>query len=189
MHQEKINLRPERPDALDALDVLDATCLTRTQIATAPCVRTQIAMASAYRTARGRAFSFWTQPCQGIFLLDAAVSGHFPSGRSRVRAFSYWTQPCQGIFLLDAAVSGQMASGRRVSWHHGYAGCQGTEDRSKYSRRIRKHAAGSRHSDSVQFYSLYLMYIYICYYHTSRFQHKHPASHPSPRSSHVVMLF
>jgi len=24
------------------------------------------------------------------------------------------------------------------------------------------------------------MYIYICYYHTSRFQHKHPASHPSP---------
>jgi len=35
---------------------------------------------------RVRAFSFWTQPCQGIFLLDAAVSGHFPSGRSRVRA-------------------------------------------------------------------------------------------------------
>jgi len=33
-----------------------------------------------------RAFSFWTQPCQGIFLLDAAVSGHFPSGRSCVRA-------------------------------------------------------------------------------------------------------
>jgi len=35
---------------------------------------------------RVRAFSFWTQPCQGIFLLDVAVSGHFPSGRSRVRA-------------------------------------------------------------------------------------------------------
>ena len=35
---------------------------------------------------RVRAFSFWTQPCQGIFLLGAAVSGHFPSGRSRVRA-------------------------------------------------------------------------------------------------------
>jgi len=118
--------------------------------------------------------------CQGIFLLDAAVSGHFPSGRSLVRAFSFWTQPCQGIFLLDAAVSGQMASGRRMSWHRGYAGCQGTEHHSKYSRRIHKHAAGSRHSDSVQFYSLYLMYIYICYYHTSRFQHKHPASHPSP---------
>jgi len=35
---------------------------------------------------RVRAFYFWTQPCQGIFLLDAAVSGHFPSGGSRVRA-------------------------------------------------------------------------------------------------------
>jgi len=35
---------------------------------------------------RVRAFSFWMQPCQGIFLLDAAVSEHFPSGRSCVRA-------------------------------------------------------------------------------------------------------
>ena len=33
-----------------------------------------------------RAFSFWTQPCQGIFLLDTAVSQHFPSGHSRVSA-------------------------------------------------------------------------------------------------------
>ena len=129
---------------------------------------------------RVSAFSFWTQPSQRIFLLDTAVSGHFPSGRSCVRAFSFWTQPCQGIFLLDVAVSGQMAFGRCVFWHRGNAGCQGTELRSKYSRRIHKHAAGSRYSDSVQFYSLYLMYIYICYYHTSRFQHKHPASHPSP---------
>jgi len=122
-------------------------------------------MAFAYRTERARAFSFWThgvrvfsfwtQPCQGIFLLDVAVSEHFPSGRSRVRVFSFWTQPCQGIFLLDAAVSGQMASGRRVSWHRGYAGCQGTEHRSKYSRCIHKHAAGSRHSDSVQCTSIY----------------------------------
>ena len=103
---------------------------------------------------------------QGIFLLDAAVSGYFPSGRSRVRAFSFWTQPCQSNFLLGAAVSGQMASGRRVSWHHGHAVCQGMDHRSKYSCRIRKHAAGSRHSDSVQLYSFYLMYIYICYYHT-----------------------
>ena len=116
----------------------------------------------------------------GHFSSGRTVSGHFASGRSRVRAFSFWTQPCQGIFFLDAAVSGQMASGRRVSWHRGYAGCQGTEHRGKYSRRIHKHAAGSRHSDSVQFYSLYLMYISICYYHTSRFQHKHPASRPSP---------
>ena len=107
--------------------------------------------------------------CQGIFLLDARCQGIF-----------LLDAQCQGIFLLDAAVSGQMASGRRVSWHRGYAGCQGMEHRSKYSRRIHKHAAGSRHSDSVKFYSLYLMYIYIYYYHTSRFQHKHPASHPSP---------
>jgi len=136
-HQEKKILRPERPDALDALDALDATCLTRTQFAMAPCIRTQLATASAYQT-------------------------------ERVRAFSFWTQPCQGIFLLDAAGLGQMVSGRHMSWHRGHAGCQGTEHRSKYSRRIHKHAAGSRHSDSVQFYSLYLMYIYICYYQTSR---------------------
>jgi len=100
--------------------------------------------------------------CQCISLLDTAVSGHFPSGRSRVRAFSFWMQPCQSIFLLDSAVSGQMASGRCVSWHHGHALCQDTEHRSKYSCRICKHAAGSRYSDSVQFYSFYLMYIYIC---------------------------
>ena len=131
-------------------------------------VWTQLAIASAYRTERVRAFSFWTQPCQGIFLLDAAVSEHFPSGRSHVRAFSFWTQPCQSIFLLGTAVSGQMASRPCVSWHHGHAVCQGTEYRSKYSCHIRKHAVGSRHSDSVQFYSFYLMYIYICYYHTSR---------------------
>jgi len=36
------------------------------------CIRTQIATASAYRTERGRAFSFWRQPCQGIFLLDTS---------------------------------------------------------------------------------------------------------------------
>jgi len=116
----------------------------------------------------------------GHFPSGRTVSGHFPSGRSRVRAFSFWTQPCQGIFLLDAAVSGQMASGRHVSWHRGYTGCQGMEHCSKYSCRNHKYAVGFRHSDSVQFYSLYLMYIYICYYHTSRFQHKHPVSHPSP---------
>ena len=64
-----------------------APCI-RTPYTRAPCVRTQLAMASAYQTERVRAFSFWTQLCQGIFLLDAAVSGHFPSGRSRVRANS-----------------------------------------------------------------------------------------------------
>jgi len=82
-HQEKKKLRPERPDELDVLDISDTICLTRTQIVKAPCVRTQIAMASAYWTECGRAFSFWMQPYQGIFLLDAVVSGHFPAGRIR----------------------------------------------------------------------------------------------------------
>jgi len=104
-HQEKKKLRPERPDALDALDASDTTCLTRTQFAMAPCIQTQLASASAYRTERVRVFSFWTQPCQGIFLLDAAMSGHFPSGRSRVRAFSFWTLPCQGKWRLDNPLS------------------------------------------------------------------------------------
>jgi len=180
----KKKLHPEHPDALDTPDFPDATCLTRMQIATAPYVRTQIATASAYRTEHGRAFSFWTHcvrafsfwtlPCQGIFLLDPAVSGYFPSGPSRVRIFSFWTQLCQGIFLLDA-------SGRRVSWHHVYTGCQDTEHCSKYSGCIRKHVAGFRYSDSVQFYSLYLRYVHLyMLLHTSRFQQKHPASLPSP---------
>jgi len=122
----------------------------------------------------------------GHFLLDARCQG-ISFWTHGVRGFSFWMQPCQRIFLLDAAVSGQMASGRHVSWHRGYAGCQGPEHRSKYSRRIPKHVAGSRHSDSVQFYSLYLMYIYICYYHTSRFQHKHPASHPLLKEYRLAM--
>jgi len=124
--------------------------------------------------------------CQGIFLLDAAVSGHFPSGRSHVRAFSFWMQPCQSIFLLGAAMSGQMVSRRRVSRHHGHAVCQGTEHRSKYSCRIRKHAGGSRHSDSVQFYSFYLMYIYICYYHTSC-RNKGKLANTTQRDEHNAM--
>ena len=129
-----------RPERPDALDALDASDAT--------CLtRTQFAMAPCIRTPLAMASAYWTE---------------------HVRAFSFWTQPCQGIFLLDTAVSGQMASGQRVSWHRGHAGCQGLEHRSKYSCRIRKHTAGSRHSDLVQFYSLYLMYIYICYYHTSR---------------------
>jgi len=105
-HQEKKKLCPESPDALDALYTSDATCLSRTQFAMAPCIRTQLATASAYRMERVRAFSFWTQPCQGIFLLDAAVSGHFPSGHSRVRAFSFWTLPCQGKWRLDDTCHG-----------------------------------------------------------------------------------
>ena len=57
---------------------------------------------------RVRVFCFWTQPCQGIFLLDAVVSGHFPSGRSGVRALSFWTQPCQGKWHPDDACHGTM---------------------------------------------------------------------------------
>jgi len=153
-----------------------APCI-RTPYARAPCVRTQQAMAPCIRTRYARARCVWTQhamapcirtpyarvPC--VWTQLAMASAYWTE---RVRPFSFWTQPCQGIFLLDAAVSGQMASGRRVSWHHGHAVGQGTEHLSKYSCRIRKHAVGSRHCDSVQFYSFYLMYIFICYYHTSR---------------------
>ena len=154
-------MRSERPDAQDALDALDATCLTRTQFAMVPCIRTQLAMASAYWTQCVRAFSFWTQPCQCIFLLDAAVSGHFPSGRSRVRA--------NGIRMTRV-----MAPWLRWLSRHG------TSQQILMSHSQTR--SGFQHSDSVQFYSLCLMYINICYYHTSRFQHKHPVSHPSLRS-------
>ena len=82
-----------------------APCI-RTQLAMEPCVRTQLATVSAYRTERVRAFAFRTQPYQGIFLLDAAVSGHFPSGHSRVRAFSFWMLPCQGKWRLDGTCHG-----------------------------------------------------------------------------------
>jgi len=123
-----------------------APCI-RTLYAKAPCVWTQLAMASDYRTEHVWAFSFWMQPCWGIFLLNAAVSGHFPSGRSRVRANRVQTTRV-------------MAPRSCCPSRHG--------NRSKYSCHICKHAAGSRHSDSVQFYSFYLMYIYICYYYTSR---------------------
>jgi len=44
--------------------------------------------------------------CQGISLLDAAMSRHFPSGRSCVRAFSFWTQPCQGKWCPDDTCHG-----------------------------------------------------------------------------------
>jgi len=94
------------PDTLDTLDASNATCLTRTQFTIAPCIRTQLMTVSAYRTKRVRAFSFWTQLCQGIFLLNAAMSGHFPSGHSHVRAFSFWTQPCQGKWCPDDACHG-----------------------------------------------------------------------------------
>jgi len=169
----KKNLRPDAPGARDALD--------------APCQCTYRSQRKTHRQCEfGRSSPrHRVSGCRSPrhLLTGRSVAGHFPSGRSRVRAFSFWTEPYQGIFLLDA-------SGRRVSWQHGHAGCQGAERRSKYSGRIRKHAAGSRHSDSVQFNSLYLRYVHLyMLLHTSRFQQKHPASHPSPRSLHAVMLF
>ena len=156
----------------------------------APCVRTQLATASAYWTERGRAFSFWThrvrafsfwtQPCQGVFLLDAAVSGHFPTGRSRVRAFSYWTPPCQRKWRPDDACHGTTVTlavkARKIAAY----------TRVAFANTQRVPGIVTQSSSILYIYG---MYIYICYYHTSRFQHKHPASHPSPRSSHVVMLF
>ena len=126
-HQEKKKLCPERPEALDALDASDSTCLTRMQFAIAPCirsqlatalcVRTQLATASAYRMEHVRAFSFWTQLCQGIFLLDAAVSGQFPSGRSRVRAFSFWARPCQGKWCPDDTCHGTTVTLSVKEWN------------------------------------------------------------------------
>jgi len=177
-HQEKKKLRRERPDALDSKDVSDATCLTRMQIATAPYiptqiavapgVQTQIAMASAYRTEYGRVFSFWTQPCQGIFLLDAAMSVHFPSGRSRVRAFSYWTRPddaCQGTTFTLAVKARNIAANTRVvfantQWVPGIV----------------------TQSSSILY--IYGMYIYICYY-TLRISSKSTQRHTHRRDHHM----
>jgi hypothetical protein len=89
----------------------------------------------AYRTRSDSAFSFWTRPCQGIFLLDAARQGAEHSDAAHhgtvrpdatrqgsvrpdavatayayrtqsVRAFSFWTQACQGKWRPDDASSG-----------------------------------------------------------------------------------
>jgi hypothetical protein len=115
---------------------------------------------------------------------DALSSpGHPACGRS-------WHGICvpdgesQGIFLPDGAVS----SGRSRVRANGIRTTRVTASRSLTVKARHLNAAGSRHSDSIQLYSLsvciYLMYIYICYYHTSRTQRKHPVSHPSPRSTH-----
>ena len=95
---------------------------------------------------------------------ERSMPGHAAFGRS-CHGICLPHEEWQSIFLLDAAVSAQITSGRRVSRHHGLAGCHGTEHRS---------AAGSKHSDSIRLYLLHLMYIYICYYHTSCTQRNHP---------------
>ena len=166
-------LHPDAPGIQDALDV--------------PCQCTNRSQGKRYRQCEFGCNSP-QQHASGHrstshLLTRQSIAGHFHSGLSRVRVLSFWTQPCQCIFLLDA-------SGRHVSWQHGHASCQGVECHSKYSGRIRKHAVGSRHSDSVQSYSLYLWYIHLyMLLHTSHFQQMHPATNPSPRSSHAVMLF
>jgi len=166
-------LHPDAPGIRDALDV--------------PCQRTNRSQCKRYRqcefgcTSPRQYASGHRSPSH--LLTRRSMAGHFPSGRSRIRVLSFWTQPCQCIFLLDV-------SGRHVSWQHGRSSCQGVECHSKYSGRIRKHAAGSRHSDSVQSYSLYLWYVHqYMLLHTSRFQQMHPVTYPSPRLSHAVMLF
>jgi hypothetical protein len=58
--------------------------------ATAPCVRMQLATAPCVRT-QLPGHMLPDEECQGICLLDAAVSGHFPSGRSRVSANGFRT--------------------------------------------------------------------------------------------------
>jgi len=136
-------LRPDAPGARDALDAPWQRTYRSQRKTHRQC---EFGRSSPRHHASGRSVAGHFRSGRTVsehFPSGRTVSGHFPSGRSRVSAFSFWTQPCQGIFLLDAAVSGQMASGRHVSWHRGYAGCQGTEHRSKYSRRIHKHAAGS----------------------------------------------
>jgi len=168
LHQEKKKLRPERPDALDALDVSDATCLTRTQIAMALCIRLQIATASAYRMECGRAFSFWKQPCQGIFLLDTAVSGHFPTGHSRVRAFSYWTRPddtCHGTTFTLAVKARNIAANTRVAFAN-----------------MPRVPGIVTQSSSILY--IYGMYIYICYY-TLRISSKSTQHHTHHRDHHM----
>jgi hypothetical protein len=98
-HYEKITLRPVRPDALDARDVSDTTRLHRTQHAAAPrirmqrarahCVRARSTTACAYRVRSVRAFSFQTQPCQAMFLPDAAASSSRSHGILTQRVASW----------------------------------------------------------------------------------------------------
>jgi hypothetical protein len=62
-----------------------------------------VATPYAYRTRSGRVFSYWTQPCQGIFLRDAAVSGQMAS-RRRV-LWHPGHASCQGTEHRNAAGS------------------------------------------------------------------------------------
>jgi len=55
----------------------------------------------------------------GIFLLDTAMSGYFPSGHSCVRAFSYWTHladTCQGTMVTLAVKVQNIAANTRFAF-------------------------------------------------------------------------
>ena len=115
-----------------------------------------------------RVFSFWTQPCQGIFLLDAAVSGHCPSGCSCVRAFSYWMRPadaCHGSTVTLAVKARNVAANTRVA----FANMQ--------------RVPGIVTESSPILY-IYSMYIYICYY-TLRVSSKSTQRHAHRRDHHM----
>ena len=51
------------------------------------------------------AFFFWTQPCQGIFLLDAAVSGQW-----------HPDDTCHGTVVTLAVKAGNLAANTRVAF-------------------------------------------------------------------------
>ena len=91
----------------------------RIQASRSICVQIQLAMAPAYRTKHGRVFFFWMQPYQGIFLLDTAVSGYFPTGCSSTRAISDWTCPddvCHGTTVTLAVKAQNITANTRVAF-------------------------------------------------------------------------
>jgi hypothetical protein len=124
--------------------------------------------AYVYRTRSVRAYAFQTQRVKAYFYQTTSA-----------RAFAFWTQ----CVSSKRRVSRQMASRRRVPRHHASLRCcHGTEHHSEtFNLSIRIlgcRSGGSRCSDSIQLYSLYLTYIYIL-------RHiEHPASYLShPGSS------
>ena len=85
---------------------------------------------------------------QSIFLLGAAMSGHFPSGRSRVRAFSYWTRSddaCHGSTIRLSVKTRNVAANARVAFTN-------------------MQWVPGKVTQSSSILYIYGMYIYICYY-------------------------
>ena len=105
---------------------------------------------------------------KGIFLLDPAVSGHFPSGHSRVRAFSYWTCPddaCHGTTFTLAVKERNIAANTWVA----FANTQRIPDIV---------------TQSTSILYIYGMYIYICYY-TLHISSKSTQRHSHRRDHHI----